>query len=337
MYCHGYVSLRLTVAAGLAVLSGCGSSGSDPGGGGGAAGGGMPAAALPYKPCEPAARVGGFSVQLIAARTGDTAAPAITQVAGGVNDRGDPADARETAARDGDCKLLVGPQLVCNPTCAGSQICAGQGRCVAAPASQMVGTVTITGLAAPIALTPIVSSDIVRYYTSLPASTPFPPFGAEAEVELAAAGGAYGAFTLAGRGIEPLVFAGAGLAVAHDRPLAISWTPPAKAASARILMVLDIAHHGGIPARVECDVADTGAATIPAGLIGKLVERGTAGFPTISLTRRTVDSTALAPGCVDFSVASSIERDVQVENVISCGGDLPCPGGRTCGVDQKCE
>jgi len=37
-------------------------------------------------------------------------------------------------------------------------------------------------------------------------------------------------------------------------------------------MVLDIAHHGGIPARVECDVADTGAAAISAGLIGKLVE-----------------------------------------------------------------
>jgi hypothetical protein len=338
---RSYGSLSLVFFTSLA----CSSSGSPAGGAGGTTGsggapgsGGAAAVALAFKPCDVSKRVGGFSLQLVGAKPmDDPPAAAYTQLNGGVLDRVDPATLWQTADSDGDCKLIVGPTLVCNPACGTGQVCAGQNACSPQPVSQSVGNVNVTGLSAPLALMPISSYKVV-YYGALPATAAYPPFAAEGEVKLSADGaGSLGAFTLAGRGIEPLSFPGTGLKVVHDQALAVSWTPPARAGSARVLIALDIAHHGGVAARVECDVVDSGAATIPGPLLTKLIARGTAGFPTLTVTRRTVDATTIAPGCVDFTVASSVERDVEVENVESCRDAKPCPSGRTCGVDQKCK
>jgi hypothetical protein len=192
-----------------------------------------------------------------------------------------------------------------------------------------VGTVTLSGLTQPVRIAGVNNT----YFAPLPAM----PFDLDADIRLDAQGGRYGSFSLAGRGIERLAFASTGLEVVRGRPLALRWVLPSHAAPTRILASLDIAHHGGIAARLECDLADTGSATLPASLITRLIEKGTAGFPTISLSRRTVDSTALASGCVEFSVVSSVEANVQVEGVVSCRDDLPCPAERTCGPDLKCH
>jgi hypothetical protein len=329
----------------LASTSACSSSGGSSAASGGSGGapsgsggsGGNPGGLLPYKPCQPGSRVGGFAVQLMPAMA-DASPPAAayTQVNGGVLDRVDPTTLWQTTDSDGDCKLVVGSSPACNPACGTGQVCGGQNQCSPEPVSRSVGTVVITGLSAPVSLMPLASYKVV-YYAALPASAKYPPFSPGDPVALSADGGAVGAFELGGRGIEPLVFPGTGLSISAGQPLAINWTAPAPGGSSRVLIALDIAHHGGVAARVECDVADTGSATIPASLLDKLVARGTAGFPTVSLTRRTLDSTSIAPGCVDFAVASTVERDVQVAGVQSCNDSKPCPSGRTCGADQKCK
>jgi hypothetical protein len=291
------------------------------------------AGAFAYRPCDRANRVGGFAVQLVAEKTEDTPpTPAFAAVTGAVRDRIDPRELWQQVQMDGACKVVDLPTLTCTPACAGTQICAGNNRCVPEPSAQDVGAVTVTGLPAP--LQPAAFNK--TYYAPFPAGR-YPPFANEAEVKLTTAGGAYPPFSLAGRGITPLAFTQTGLRVANDQPLAISWAAPAQAGSARIEIALDIAHHGGIGARIECDVPDSGSHTIPGALVTRLISFGTAGFPTITLTRRTVDSTTITPGCVEFAVASSVERPVEVEGVISCGEDLPCPAGRTCGADRKCH
>ena len=55
---------------------------------------------------------------------------------------------------------------------------------------------------------------------------------------------------------------------------------------------------------ISCDVPDTGTATVPASLLTTLRARGSRAFPFVALSRRTVDSTAVGPGCVEFAVES---------------------------------
>jgi hypothetical protein len=324
--------------AGPGTTSTGGGGGLPPPAGGGGTGGAAPepataGAAFTHRPCERANRVGGFAVQLVAEKPeDDPPTPAFAAVTGGVRDRIDPREVWQEVQKDGACKVVNLPLLTCTPNCSGAQVCAGANRCVPAPLGQDVGAVSVTGLSSPLMPAALDKG----YYAPFPAGR-YPPYAAEAEVKLMAAGGAYGPFSLAGRGITPLVFKPSGLRVANDQPLALTWTAPPQPGSARIEVALDIAHHGGIGARVECDLPDTGSYTIPGALITKLISFGTAGFPTITLSRRTVDSTTIAPGCVEFAVASSVERPVEVEGVISCGEDLPCPGGRPCGADLKCR
>lgn len=312
------------------ATAGCSSGSQNPTGAGGAggtgAGGGAGTAApLTYKPCDQTTKVGGFSIQLLESTA------KYTSIGGRVRDSVDPTDIWDELVKEGDCRIKFGRQLTCAPGCAATQFCAGNNQCVAQPVSQDVGTVTVSGLAMPVSIFPVNK----QYSGSLDAT--FPPFAPNADVKLRSGGGAYAAFTLSGRGITPLVFPGTGLNLSKGQPLTVTWTPPPAPESARIVAVVDIAHHGGIAAKLECDVADSGSLTIPATLISQLIDRGTAGFPTVSLTRRTMDSTMVTPGCVDLAVASAVEREASVEGVISCSQDLPCPAGKTCGADLKCS
>lgn len=321
--------LTLGLWAGIAGL-GCSGGGSTSGGSGGGSGNGGTLAT-----CPASTRVGGFAVQLIAAAANRGA---YTSFGGGVKDAVDPREARQEVAKDGACRLTAAVPLTCTPACTGVQICAGQNQCVNEPTYQDVGTVTLSGLPTAITVAPVAN----QYYKDLSAVA-YPPFAPGAQISLMSAGGKYAAFSLSGAGIAPLEFAGTGLDVARNRALAMTWTPPpASAGAARIFARMDIAHHGGGSARIECDLPDTGSAAIPAGLINQLIDRGTAGFPTLSLTRVVAASTNIAPGCVDLAIASPIERSLTVEGVMSCNctandpaspceaDGIPCPVGKTC-------
>jgi hypothetical protein len=337
---HRPLSVRSVTSGSLVVLvawslvgSGCGGGGGGPTGGGGSGGGGsgnVGGSSSNGQPCTDASRLGWFTVELLEEQM-------TTSIAGGIKNGVLPANVWQEVATAGDCRLIVGPSLVCNPACPNPQICAGQNQCIDEPRFRGVGAVTVTGIgSSPVAVTALGSSG--QYYT--PVTTPYPPAAAGASITLTAAGGDLPGFTLAGRGIQELQF-DTPPAVMGGQAATVTWGAPAQPGVSRILASLDIAHHGGVAARVECDFADDGSAEIPATLIDQLIERGTAGFPELTLTRRTVDSTTIAPGCVEFLVASVIPREVTLclspgNCIVSCAQGGTCPNGQACPDDLKC-
>jgi hypothetical protein len=312
----------------------CGGGGGGGTGGGGTGGGGTgntggSSSAL-YEPCSDADRLGGFSAKLLADSQ-------TTAVAGGVRNAVRATDVWQQVATGGECRLVVGPTLTCAPACANPLICAGQNQCVDEPRFQDVGAVTVTGVGASTVTAALITGN--NYYASV--DTPYPPAAAGANIGLQVAGGSLGGFSLMGRGISELQVPSTPLTVMGGQAFSFSWTAPAQPGAARISASLDIAHHGGVFARVDCDFADDGSGEIPATLIDQLIGYGTAGFPELILIRRTVDSTSIASGCVDFQVAS--ERLILLELcrspgvcVRSCSPDLPCPNNAVCKADRTC-
>ena len=318
-----------------AGTNGAGTSGGGSGEGGSTAGRGGTGAAggaadpLEYRPCGEAERVGGFILVAAAEVEADPPIPAKTELRGEILDGVQPANLwDELAAADG-CRVVVGPQHVCDPQCASEQTCGPDG-CIATPRTRSVGTVVLDGLPEPVTMMP---SSVRRY--SPTSVLPYPPFEPGTAIALQAEGGDYDAFALRGRGVTLLQVDDQEITVATGEPVTLRWTPGDEAA-AKVFVELDIAHHGGIAARIECDVEDDGELVIPAELVTRLVERGTAGFPTVTLTRRTVDSTEIEPGCVDLEVGSQVIRAVTVPGVTSCSNTHPCPDGQTCQFDLTC-
>ena len=314
------------------VGAGCGGGGGSTGGGGSGGGGSgnTGGSSSNGAPCADASRLGTFSVELLEDLMN-------TSIAGAVRTAVLPASVWQQVATAGDCRLIVGPTLVCTPACTNPQICAGQNQCIDEPRFRGVGEVTVTGLgSSPVTVTYAATNS--TYYASV--ATPYPPAAAGTSLTLTAAGGDLPGFTLAGRGIQEMQFE-TPPAVMRGQAAAITWVAPSQPSGSRVLASLDIAHHGGVAARVECDFADDGSAEIPATLIDQLIERGTAGFPEVTLTRRSVDSTTIAPGCVEFQIASVVSREVTLclsagNCIISCALDTECPTGQICRPDLKC-
>jgi hypothetical protein len=333
----------MTMARVLAIVPclvaiGCGGGGG--GGTGGMGGTGAPggASGSAEAACSLATRVGGFAVQLVES-AGQT--PYVS-IGGGVRNGVDPREVwQQKGAAAGGCKLMVGPMLTCSTPCVSPQICAGQNQCVDQPRLQGLGTVTVTGVGpTPITIEPIQE---VSYSTTL--TNPYPPFSPGAAVSVATSGGTIPAFALDAKGIQPLAFEGANLTMRNGEALALTWTPPATATTAPILVQADIGHHGGIAASIECELPDTGSGEIPAALVSALIAEGTAGFPSLSLTRRSISSKTIGPGCVELSIAAPVEHVIGVcptptSCIVSCNPDdpssTPCPSGMTCRVDWKC-
>jgi len=291
-------------------------------------------AGAPYHPCADDVRVGVFAVDLKPELNGG--AP-YAQVNGIVRDGVDPKDVWQEVARDGSCRVLVGPTLACAPACGTGMVCRAGG-CAPAPAAHAVGAVNVTGLAVPLTITPNATNS--TYYGPIPSGTAYPPYTPGAVVAIDAEGGDYTAFEIEARGVAPLVVPEPQtLAIATsvaNGPLVVRWTAVENSAAGRMRLSLDIAHHAGIAAELRCEVADTGAATIPGRLLDALVARGTAGFPEIVLTRVSAGSTTLAPGCVELDVASSVPRQLTVEGVTSCTQDEECAAPQICRPELKC-
>jgi hypothetical protein len=340
---NGSFAGRILIAAGISVVMatniGCGGGGGGGtgghGGSGGSAGGtGNTSGALVFKPCTPEMRVGGFSILLVDKQESN---PEYATFAGQVRDGVDPFTYLRTDTTNGSCRLTAKP--TCSTACSPPQVCGVGDACAPEPTSVSVGAVDVTGLTIP-----ITGLDLRNglYNKDLSSGT-YPPLSAGTPLTLSATGGAYSPLMLTISGIEPLEFAGTGITVNRGQALAFTWTAPAKV-TGKIQATLNIAYHGGGRYQIDCDFDDDGSGEIPAALIDKLLDQGTAGFPTLALTRRSVDSTTVASlGCVEFEVNAFRQREVTVcpmpnKCIITCGADKPpCPTGQACGNDKKCS
>jgi hypothetical protein len=312
-------------AAGEAGTSGTGGSAGTAGSAGSAGTSGEPSE-LEYEPCAVGTRAGRFSVELAARFTG---------IDGDVYDGVDPTFVPEEVATDGDCTLYRAPSLFCDPSCGSSESCGPDG-CAPTPRTQNVGGVTVTGLLmSPIEMTPRM---VGNHYTN-PGTLTHPGFEEGAEIALSAAGGDHSAFMLRGAGVAALEVPATPVTIAADMPAAITWTAPGVDDDAvKIVINLDIARHGGTPARIECHVPDTGSFEIPAALVTQLVDLGFSGFPAVDLTRRSADSVDVAGlGCVELEVLASARVDAALPGVTSCNADTDCEDGQTCQEDLTCS
>lgn len=306
----------------LILPAACGDDGGDTPGGADAGIG-----TLTYKPCAIDKKVGGIEATLAAAFTG---------VQGQVYDGVVPGNIPTEVSKTAECRLYSARSLFCTPACTPGQTCGEAGTCIPYPKTHSVGAVTLTGLKTPLTMNP--SGSIFYYTNSSP--LPHPGFDAGAALVLKTGGGDYQPVTLLGQGIEQLAAASgsAKVLVESGEAVTVTWKAPAKAGAARIHIELNINQHGGTGGWITCDdVPDTGSYTIPAAMVTALYKMGLSGFPGLTVTRRTADSATITPGCMQFTVVSSMELDLAVSGVTSCTKDSECPTGQTCQADLTCK
>ena len=324
------------VAVAWLSLGGCGSSdsstgaasaGSSAASAGSNSGGSSGAAAAG----DSSTLVGSFQVKLTA--ESDLGA-ANTTVVGKVYDGPTPATVVwESPQVDGDCTLTTPRVPFCNTPCGGSAACVEDDTCLAYPTARGVGAVTVSGLAAsPFQLTAVSNT----YQAPASATLAYPPFADGDPVSVSAAGDYFGAFSINAKGIAPLVLQSTGLALKTGQALELSWAKGATS-DAKIHVKLDISHHGGSKGQIECDTADSGALSVSAALVTKLLNLGVAGYPTVIVTRHSTGSTVIAAGRVDLEVSSVVEQAVTVEGLASCTSDDDCATGQTCQNDLTCK
>jgi len=278
----------------------------------------------PRGACEAADKVGSFEAQLN---------DGYTSVQGRVSNAVTPYAVPDVIATADTCRLLRPPSLSCTPACEVGTTCDATGTCIPTPSDISVGQVTISGLKSSIEMT---ASAPVFYYVYT-GSLDHPGFDEGAQIDLVAAGeGDVAAFTLHARGIAPLVVAEGPVQLLQSEAVVLSWTPPGQSDLGLVNINLNIAQHGGTPAWIDCNVPDTGEFSLPTSLTDQLLDLGFSGFPSVTLTRRSADSTSTAVGCVQLLVQAPVEREVEIPGLISCSGDDDCPDPMTCQDDLTC-
>jgi hypothetical protein len=317
---HDVISTMRPLLIGIALCAACSESDGDDGSetsgsGGAAAGSGGAAGADPERTL-----VGAFRVEMIPEKAGIAAH---TSVQGSLYDAPQlPFVQFVLDSEEGDCRLMVPQVPFCDPRCVRPEVCTADDVCTPSPTAQDVGTVRVLGLGEELALEPVGSSLAYMAADALP----HPPCAEGDAVRVEA-----DEFALQTACIAPLVVTGDDpIPVRAGEPVAVSWTPGGEP-SARVRLVLDIAHHGGQKGEIDCDVPDNGAAELPEPLVTKLVGLGLAGFPTIVISRVSTANADTHPD-LTLSMVSAIERAVDT-GVVSCGSSEDCPDGMTCDMN----
>ncbi|MET0342478.1 MAG: hypothetical protein ABW252_15850 [Polyangiales bacterium] len=289
------------------------------------------------------AKVGEFSLQLVApipAFTGHSATPGFTSLLGKVY-RGPLPEALvwEPKASAEGCTLSTPRVPFCEEGC-GTGICVEDGVCKPSPATVNAGTLTVKGIRTEAGQTSFTVSPIRNnYITPGAVRLPYPAFDEGAAIEMTTSGGDIAPIALTSSGVAPLTLSGGtagGYPLERGKPLALAWNKPGASSKSRIQVKLDISHHGGTKGKIECDVDDDGALSIPASLTDALVDLGIAGFPTVMVTRSAIGSTSTALGRVDLRIYGYVETAVVIPGLVSCTDDSECGGGKTCRDDKSC-
>lgn len=289
---------------------------------------GVAASELPYAACAPEDLAGQFVIELAAD---------YTRVGGKVYDGVLPTRVPVELARAGECRLLEIVPSTCTPACpAATEICDASQTCVPLPRARDVGAVGVAGLAVPLTM----RANGVTYAYSNPAqpALPHPGFLPGADLRLGTSGGDYASFVLRGWGVSALELAPGPVAIRAGAPVTLGWRAPADGGPARLHVSLNINHHGSSNAWIECELADTGAAQIPATLVDALMEKGRSGFPTLTASRRTASSVEIEPGCAELLVVSEVTSGVDVDGIVSCNTSMECALGQSClPVERFCQ
>jgi hypothetical protein len=225
------------------------------------------------------------------------------------------------------CNLLKPNLPFCSDGCGGNAACVEDETCVSYPKAQNVGVLALTGLGpAPVTMDPFPPS----FAYQSPALS-HPPCTEGEPIRLSAEG-----FHASTSCIAPLIVTNTEFAVRRGQALELTWEAPAQAGQTRLLIKLDVSHHGGKKGEIDCDVPDTGSFDIPASLVTALVDLGLAGFPTIVLTRTASAASADQPS-VQFEISSGTEREVDT-GIKSCTEDAECATDEICDLDKLvCE
>lgn len=291
---------------------------------------------------DPEAEIGVFGVQLVApveASGSSAARPGSTVIIGSVGDK--PATESkiwELASESGDCQLLVPRVPFCDPGCGSGEVCVEDGMCVAERTAIDVGEVTVSGVMTTAGADSVTLTAIRNTYQNGTMTLPFPAFAEGDPITLDAAGaGAVPAFSIDSNGIAPLeLVQDAPYVVDGEADLALAWMAPSDPSSSRILVKLEISHHGGEKGKIECDVDDTGSFVVPADMQSDLIALGVAGFPTVTVTRSAQGTAQLPGGRVRLRVYQYEERSVTVPGVVSCESEAQCQAGETCLDNKTC-
>lgn len=288
---------------------------------------------------DPSVLAGTFQVSLVAPDT-VTGTAGYTSLVGKVTSGATPASVQwSVASTVGECKLMKPRVPFCNTPCGSSAVCVEDNTCQAYPKAMSVGNVHATGLNTADGKKEFDLQQVAGAYQPVSGvSLPFPAFAEGDNIQLATTGGAYAAMNLSAKGIAPLAITSATLQIAAGQGARLTWTAAKDPSASKVYVKLDISHHGGTKGMIECSSSDSGALDLPASLITDLISLGTAGYPTIVVSRSTVPGTAvIAPGRVELAISSTVEQAVMVPGVVSCTGNTDCPMGKSCQSDLTCK
>jgi hypothetical protein len=223
----------------------------------------------------------------------------------------------ELDSAEGDCELLVPSRPFCE-SCTPPAVCTADAVCTGYPSQLTVGPLTIEGLG-PETLTvePVANAYQPSALTNPPCEPGTPIVASASDFELSATCIPELEVTSA----EPV-------SVMSGESVPVTWVAPESDVGSRVVIVLDVAHHGGKTGEVRCDVPDTGSFEIPASLVTSLVSLGLAGYPAIDVTRV---STGADPTGREVSLIVSSHALLEADTgVTSCQEDGDCPDGQTC-------
>lgn len=242
---------------------------------------------------------------------------------GSVSDAVVPVSVLTPGVAAGDCQIFKRENPYCDGGCESDETCGLDGECVPYPTALDVGQVTIAGLQSDVVMAPTQPGN--KYFDT---TLPNPAAEAGDLIQLRVQDSAYGNFDLHGVAVEPVVVPEDTLVLAEGQDLRVSWT--ASTGRAEMELRLSIDQHGASPSTLVCTFADTGEGLVPAAAIDALVVAGVTGFPSSSLSRRTVDRAEIDPGCVDLVTQSRRNPSVRVAGYTPCTDDDDCPEGLTC-------
>lgn len=277
--------------------------------------------------------IGSFAITLVAPTS---STDGFTSVLGRVYEAPMPDQlAWESAGSAQGCELRIPVVPFCEPACDSSAVCTQAEGCVPYPKAQDLGTVTLAGLQeAAIEMQPVAAT----YQLPPQIELPHPPVAEGTRLRLQTGGGNYAPFAITAAAIAPLELAGPEIIpVTGSEPLLLTWQAPSNPKASRVQVKVDLSHHGGLKGVIECTVADDGEAEIEATLLERLVALGTAGFPTINVTRVASGGTKIDAGGVLLSVLSRVERSLEIAGVVSCNDHDECSAGQVCAPDRTCQ